>query len=173
MEIQTKRLLLCPLGLKYLNSTYEYARDIENTKFFKTLPCDGIEETREFLDGVEKEWQKSTPQNYDFAILAGELHIGAICICLNEARTQGELGWIINKKYWHKGYASEAAEALKEYFVDVMKIKHFTAHCDSENTASYRLMEKLGMHRVSCKGGRKNRAASGESMEYMYELVVE
>ena len=68
MEIQTKRLLLCPLGLKYLNSTFEYASDIENTKFMKYLPSDAIEETVEFLTGVEKEWQKSAPEDYEFAI---------------------------------------------------------------------------------------------------------
>ena len=173
MEIQTKRLLLCPLGLKYLNSTFEYASDIENTKYMKYLPSDAIEETVEFLTGVEKEWQKSAPENYEFAILADGVHIGAICLCLNKDRTEGELGWIINKKYWHKGYAFEAAQALIEYFVGVMKMKHFIAHCDSENIASYGLMEKLGMRRVSCSGGRRNKSSSEERMEYMYELIVE
>lgn len=49
------------------------------------------------------------------------------------------------------------AEALVTYFIDNMKTTHFIAHCDTENVASYRVMEKLGMVKTGKWGGRRNK----------------
>lgn len=40
---------------------------------------------------------------------------------------------------------------------------------DTENVASYKVMEKLGMTGTGEYGGRRNRAAAEESLEYQYE----
>ena len=44
--------------------------------------------------------------------------------------------------------------------------------CDSENAASYSLMERLGMRFVGRTGGRKNRSMDGERQELTYEIFV-
>ena len=82
----------------------------------------------------------------------------------------GEVGWIINKNYWRNGFAYEAAKALIQYVKTETKVNHFLAHCDTENIASYKVMEKLGMVRTGEWGGRRNRSASEDSREYRYEL---
>lgn len=170
MEIKTKRLVLTPLGMKYLQSTYEYASDIENTKYMQYLPDESIEEAIEFLESVDREWSKENPEFYEFAILKDEMHIGAIGIYLDENHMTGEFGWILNKKYWRQGYVSEAAEAILKFGVQELGLKHFIAHCDSENIASYKVMEKLGMHLVSCSGGRKNKSSDEDRKDCLYEL---
>lgn len=91
----------------------------------------------------------------------------------NEERTEGELGWILNKRYWGHGYTFEAAQALIDYASQNLGIKKFIAYCDSENIPSYSLMEKLGMSRVLCRSGRKNRSSYEERMEYKYALEKE
>ena len=83
------------------------------------------------------------------------------------------LGWIINRKYWGQGYAFESAKAVMEYFSANLGIRYFCAYCDTRNTASFKLMEKLGMKRVSESGGRKNRASSEEAFEYKYEIELQ
>ncbi len=169
IEIKTKRLLLVPLGLEYLNSVNEYALNYENTKYMCHLPKQNSEETRSFLREVEAEWAKDAPGFYEFAVLCENVHIGAVSIYFeNEA---GELGWILNRKYWGRGYAAEAAKGLIDYFSE-QGCRHFIAHCDTENVASYRIMEKLGMIRTGQTGGRKNRASAEESFEYRYELIL-
>ena len=114
------------------------------------------------------EWEKEKPEYYEFAILYDNQHIGAVGIYFENGI--GELGWIINKKHWGKGFAYEAAEALVQYFRTNRGTTHFIAHCDAENAASYRVMEKLGMVKTGVRGGRRNRAASQDSFEYQYEL---
>ena len=173
MEIRTKRLLLSPLGPQYVNTAFAYSGDLENTKFMLDLPEESIEETAEFFKKAEGEWQKEFPEFYEFAILTEGTHIGAVCLYLNEDRTEGELGWILNKRYWGHGYTLEAAQALIDYAYQNLGIKKFIAYCDSENIPSYSLMEKLGMSRVLCRSGRKNRSSSEERMEYKYALEKE
>ncbi len=170
IEITTKRLQLKPLGMVYLQTVNEYAMDIENTKYMCYMPNADEEETADFLRMVDLEWQKDKPDFYEFAILFENRHIGAVTIYLEDGK--GELGWILNKKYWGNGFAYEAAGALVKYFSEEKAVSHFIAHCDTLNIASYKVMEKLGMVRTGEWGGRKNRSSSEESSEYQYELII-
>lgn len=167
-EINTEHLVLKPLGRKYLKSTIQYAMDYENTKYMCHLPDETVEEAEEFLESVEQEWKKEQPEFLEFAVLYQGIHIGAVSVYFH--KDTGELGWIIHKDYWGRGFAGEAARALIQYAESERKVKHFLAHCDRDNTASYRVMEKLGMRRTGEWGGRRNRSASEDSFEYQYEL---
>ena len=160
LEINPENLVLKPLGKKYLNSTIQYAMDYENTKYMCHLPDETVEEAEEFLANVENGWKKKQPKFVEFAIIYNDIHIGAVSVYFeNDA---GELGWIINKNYWGNGFAY--------YTKTEIKVSHFFAHFDTENIASYKVMEKLGMSRTGERGGRRNKSASEDSLEYQYEL---
>lgn len=167
-EISTERLVLKPLGKNYLKSTVQYALDYENTKYMCHLPNETVEETEKFLADAEDEWKKEQPEFLEFAIIYHDIHIGAVSVYFEQ--DAGELGWIINKNYWGNGFAYEAAKALIDYAKAEIKISHFLAHCDAKNIASYKVMEKLGMSKTGEWGGRRNRSASEDSLEYQYEL---
>ncbi|MCM1231131.1 MAG: GNAT family N-acetyltransferase [Muribaculum sp.] len=168
IEIMTERLTLKPLGSEYLETVSAYAMDYENTKYMCHLPNEKIEETVNFLADIDAEWAKEQPAFYEFAMLYQGEHIGAVSIYFEN--DVGELGWIVNKKYWRNGFAYEAAKAIVSYFAEHMGTTHFIAHCDTENTASWKVMEKLGMTRTGEHDGRRNRAALEDSFEYQYEI---
>lgn len=170
IEIKTERLTLKPLGRVYLETVNAYAMDYENSKYMCRLPNESVEETVTFLAGVDAKWAKEEPAFYEFAILYHNELIGAVGIYFENGI--GELSWIINKKYWRNGFAYEAAKALVSYFTEHMGTTHFIAHCDTENVASYKVMEKLGMTRTGKCGGRRNRAAAEDSFECRYEMRV-
>ena len=134
------------------------------------LPKRNSEETLDFLKNVEAEWNKKRPCFYEFAMLYQERHVGAVSVYFENG--MGELGWIVNKQYWGKGFAYEAAKAVIQYFAANMGTTHFIAHCDTDNIASYKIMEKLGMIRIGKYGGRKNRAADHASFEFQYDMVL-
>lgn len=169
-NIYTERIVLTPLGTDFLKSVNEYALDYENTKYMCHLPKKSSDETLDFLRNVESEWNKEKPDFYEFAILYQDRHIGAVSVYFENGT--GELGWIVNKQYWGRGFAYEATKAVIHYFAANMGTTHFIAHCDTANIASYKTMEKLGMIRTGEYGGRKNRAANQESFEYQYEMVL-
>lgn len=58
-----------------------------------------------------------------------------------------ELGYIINPRFQNQGYATEAVHALFEYGFANWHIHRVVAHCNPENIASWKVMEKLGMKR--------------------------
>ena len=171
IQITTNRLSLQPLGLKYLESTHAYATDLENTRYMVHLPVKNKEETIQFLSGVEKEWNAEKQTDYEFAILLNDIHIGAISLYVDENNV-GELGYIIDKRYWGQGYTTEAAKALMEYAITELGIKHFFATCDSENIGSYKIMERLGMQLKERRFGRRNKSSHELREELLYELVV-
>lgn len=172
MNISTERLRLTQLGPQYLLSTHEYASDLENTKYMVHLPNADINQTKGFLDRVHKEWQKENPTFYEFAILLDDKHIGAVSIYLDQVNGIGELGWIINKKYWGNGYATEAATGVMNFAIQDLKLKKIIAQCDSENTSSFKVMSKLGLSLVEKTKGRKNRSSSEEREELLYSLEI-
>ena len=86
---------------------------------------------------------------------------------------QAELGWALRPEETGKGYATEAVEAaLRICFVD-LGLRRVTASCFAANTASSRLMERVGMRREA-RTVQNALHPSGEWMDgYGYALLVE
>lgn len=145
IELRTERLLLRPLDVMDLQTTHEYASDYDTTKYMVYLPNKSVEESLCFLTSVSEEWKKEEPSFYEFAITYDSKHIGVVSVRLNEDRTEGEFGWVINKKYWGQGFAKEAALAVKSFAVNQLRVKRLVATCDSRNISSAHVMEKIGL----------------------------
>ena len=56
-----------------------------------------------------------------------------------------EVGYSFDKAHWGRGYATEAAAAWLRYGFERAGLKRIVAVASPENTASRRVMEKLGM----------------------------
>ncbi|WP_154224391.1 GNAT family N-acetyltransferase [Marinicella rhabdoformis] len=56
-----------------------------------------------------------------------------------------ELGWRFKQSSWGKGYATEAAIAVKNTLETTQQITHFTALAFPDNQGSINIMKKLGM----------------------------
>lgn len=171
-EIKTDRLVLRPLCLDDLETVHTYASDQENTLYMLWLPNDSLKETADFLQLVTREWEKDRPDYYEFAVVLDGLQIGAVSVYLDETRKTGELGWILHKKYWKKGIALEAALAVKDFAVNILKVTKVTANCDDRNVSSYRLMEKLGLALENDTGTRTYKKTSETAKELTYSLMV-
>lgn len=59
-----------------------------------------------------------------------------------------------------------------EYAITEFGIKHFIAHCDSENIGSNKIIESLGMVLKEKTFGRKNIASEEIREEIMYEYII-
>ncbi|MEM5584562.1 GNAT family protein [Roseibium sp. AS2] len=63
-----------------------------------------------------------------------------------EAR-QGTFGFTLHPAHQGRGYATEACRALLKIGFDGLRLHRIFACCDARNTASSRVMERLGMRR--------------------------
>ena len=171
--INTDRLMIVPMEMKYLKSTHEYAADLENTKYMLNLPNETLDETKGFILYAEEEWKKQEPTFFEYAIIMGGIHVGAISLYPDkDNKSSAELGWTVNKKYWKQGICAEAAKALVNYAIKNFEISRFIAHCDSENIASRAVMEKIGMSKIDEYGGRFNKQSADERRECLYEMII-
>lgn len=59
-----------------------------------------------------------------------------------------EIGWRLAHEHWGKGYAREAAQASLDWVWDHLAVDHVAAITTPGNTASWGLMERLGMVRA-------------------------
>ena len=67
---------------------------------------------------------------------------------MSQARgVQAELGWSLRPEETGKGYATEAVEAALSICFEDLGLRRVIASCFTANTASYRLMERVGMRR--------------------------
>jgi len=57
------------------------------------------------------------------------------------------VGWYIDPKYQHQGYATEAAKAMIDYMFKEVEINKIITGAAIINIASWKIMEKLGFER--------------------------
>jgi RimJ/RimL family protein N-acetyltransferase len=127
-------------GLRVLNADPEVMRYI-------TGQPETAEETRASIARVSARWET---QGYSWWSLieqeTGEL-VGAGCIqhLGHDAANPHEIGWRLRPDRWGRGYAIEAARRMAGFAFDDLQAPLLCAICDPANTASARVMEKLGM----------------------------
>lgn len=60
---------------------------------------------------------------------------------------EGELGYLVDPAYAGRGFATAIAGAMLDLAFGELGLHRVTAGCFADNTASWRVMEKLGMRR--------------------------
>lgn len=85
-------------------------------------------------------------ERFEYGIYLGDTVIGFVNDCeIKDASV--EIGYVIAPAYQGKGYATEAVRACIDELLR-MGYTHIRAGYFEENTASRRVMEKCGMHRL-------------------------
>lgn len=65
----------------------------------------------------------------------------------SQEHRSGEIGFVFHPAHHGKGYAYEASQVLLRLGFAEMKLHRIVGRCDARNTASARLLERLGMRR--------------------------
>ena len=71
--------------------------------------------------------------------------IGWCGIKFDSNKNEFDIGFRFYRKYWNKGFATETAKKCLEFGFDQLKIKRVVGRAMEENTASIKVLEKLGM----------------------------
>ena len=56
-----------------------------------------------------------------------------------------EVGYLLQRNYWHKGYATEAARACKKYAFEILNAKEVCSIIRDTNAASQKVAVRNGM----------------------------
>lgn len=154
-----------------VTTTFAYSSDFENTHLMLMVPQKTIEETRDFLEKCIAEYDKENPEYLSFAVCLDGLHIGEVFVCLSVK--EADIGWLIHKRYWGNGYATEAAKQLVEYIRTELKRSDIVAYCDERNIASQKVMRNIGMEFAGSNGIRTYEKDVEDWEEVKYQLKQE
>lgn len=117
-----------------------YAQDVDVTRYLVWRPHPDLQATRAFLSRCADVWAEGS--SFPYAILRrsdGKL-IGML-----ELGADGCVGYVLEKASWGQGLMPEALKALIAWCLGPGGYRKIWAHCDVDNPASARVMEKAGM----------------------------
>ncbi len=147
---ETERLIIRNFQDSDLNSFHAYRNDPEVAKYQGwKLPL-SLDRAQDFIERVKTIPLGLLGEHYQLAIeikKTGEM-IGDVAYwsTVNDARLI-MIGYSIASPHWMQGYASEATTRLLDFIFYDLQAHRVSADCDTNNTGSYRLLEKLGFRR--------------------------
>lgn len=144
VELRTARLLLRPFELTDVDDVWAYASDPEVARY-RPLPDPYTRnDAAEFVDRqMRTDWSISP----EFAVVYGRRVIGGISLHVNPEHETAELGYLLGKRWWGRGLATEAARAVVDWGFPNFKLHKVYARAHVDNKPSWRVMERLGMTR--------------------------
>ena len=105
----------------------------------------GEKDARDFFVNAERDFRAGRAVTFAICVAStGEL-CGAAGLHITEANQHAELGYWIGVPFWGNGYATEAAGAAVAFGFETSNLNRIFAHHFAGNTASQRVLEKIGM----------------------------
>lgn len=166
-SLKTERLVLRGLGYKDAPDIFTYTSNIMNTRFVLWKRHTSLADTYEYITGLYS--IDNIGYMYTWAITLNDKAIGTIDLSYNDTYKEIELGYILNMKYWHKGYAFEAAKAVLEFAKNI-GVKRIIGLCFTVNAASKGLLEKLGFKFIKTIDNYHNVPSISDKTGLYYEL---
>ena len=141
--ITTERLILRAFCLADADDLYAYLSDERVYQFEPGAPID-----REQAKKMAAEFSTSS-DFWAVEVQAEQKVIGQVYFKQIDPLhlMTWELGYILSPHYQRQGYASEAAAALVRHGFANWSIHRVVAHCNPQNSASWKLLEKIGFRR--------------------------
>ncbi len=144
--MQTDRLILRRSRREDASVIYErYHQDPRVAHYLTWRPSATIEQTYAFLERCEARWDVGDSFPWMVTLTGDDNPIGMIEMRIS--RHGAELGYVLARAYWNKGYMTEAIKAVTAWAMVQPDIYRVWAVCDIENTASVRVLEKAGFRR--------------------------
>lgn len=142
--VETERLIIREITKADVPRLYELYADEEITRYMESL-YPTLHEEEEYTEN----YIKNVYHFYGYGIWvliekrSGQI-IGRAGLEYHDGFDGLELGFMLGKKYWHKGYAYEACQAILSYGEKELELQSYRALVHVNNEASKRLCEKLG-----------------------------
>ncbi len=145
--METKRCLIKPIHWDDFDSYVESSKDPEVVQYIGDGKVISREEHyQKWLDRMA--YMEQNPGFGSFTVFlksTGE-QMGSCNVNQLDDTDLKHLGYRIYKEYWGQGYATEVAAAARDHALGTMKLDLITAAVDIENTASQRVLDKIGMN---------------------------
>jgi ribosomal-protein-alanine N-acetyltransferase len=141
--LETERLILRKFDRHDTEAVYRLRGDADIMRYIRS-PQDR-NETINWLKLVSSHWEDERIGFCAVIEKASGLFAGWCGLWRLKETRETEVGYAISKEFWGRGFATEAGRRFLEYGFNELKVDKIVAVARPENTASRRVMEKLGM----------------------------
>ncbi|HET9488648.1 MAG TPA: GNAT family N-acetyltransferase [Methylomirabilota bacterium] len=143
--IRTGRLVLRPWSVDDAGDVFQYANDVEWSRYLRIAQPYSLEDARKF---ITTQLLLNRQEHPSWAIEHEERVVGGINLRLMSDLRIGVLGYSIARAVWGRGLATEAARGIVDTaFNGCPTLACVRAIVDARNAASLRVLEKLAMKR--------------------------
>ena len=144
--IETERLILRPLTEGDAGFIFELVNDLSFIQNIGDRNVRTLEDAKRYItNGPVASYARNGFGLYLVELKDTGQPIGMCGLIRRNMLNDVDIGYAYLPRYWSKGYAIEAALAMKQYAREVIGLKRMVAVVDPQNTGSIRLLEKLGM----------------------------
>ena len=143
-KIITERLILRKPSKDDAQNMFDnWASDPEVTKFLTWLPHESIDVTKTIINKWLEEENDPKTHRFIISLKSSEEAIGSIDVVNYHDDGNPEIGYCLSRKYWNKGFMTEAAGAFIDYLFNEGYKKVYIC-AEINNVGSNRVIEKLG-----------------------------
>ncbi len=146
-QINTPRLLLRRFTIEDAPKMYgDWASDEEVTRYLLWAAHKSQEETESLLKSWAEDYKNAAAYLWCIEWKETAEPIGSIGVTkMIEQAQLVELGYFISRRYWHQGIATEALQAVMDFFFDEVGVNRVESRHDPRNPYSGKVMEACGM----------------------------
>jgi len=142
--IETDRLLLREFILDDAEKFYQLNLNPNVIKYTGNASFKSIEEAKSFLENY-KDYKTNGYGRWAVINKESNEFIGWCGLKYGELKNETDIGFRFFEEEWHKGYATESAASCLKYGFEVLKLNRIIGRAMKENTASIKVLEKIGL----------------------------
>ena len=142
--VATERLILREFSLEDAQDFYELNLDEEVMKYTADAVFRTIEESADLIRNY-KEYDKTGFGRWTVVLKETNEVLGWCGLKYIQSVDEVDLGYRLKRKYWNRGYATEACKASIEIGFNQYNIDLIAGRTMTDNMASRRVLEKIGM----------------------------
>jgi ribosomal-protein-alanine N-acetyltransferase len=144
-QLDTARLRLRRSKPEDVQAVFEYGSDPEVARYADWPRLTRLEDASRVVASASSRWESAEEYTWRLTVKPDDVPMGGVGCSIDGHRA--ELGYLVHRELWGRGYATEAAGAVFEWLRSVATVLRIQATCDIDNVGSVRVLEKLGMTR--------------------------
>ena len=144
-SVQTPHLTLRPLQPADAVVLHRIYQSEGVLRYFPNPTPPPLEKVQRFIAGQQAHWEKYGYGNWGILPKGESEIVGWAGLQFLPELNETEVGFLLDRPFWGKGYATEAALASLDFGFEHFNLDHIIALVHPDNLASRRVIEKCGL----------------------------
>jgi ribosomal-protein-alanine N-acetyltransferase len=143
--LEGNKIYFAPVKIDDVKAIHKYASDEDVSRFIGWKLMNSEEETYKFVEEIIRRVNKGTHLYASIFTKENKELIGtAMIFGFNDEDKHAEIGYVLDKDHWRKGYGAETIKLVNEYVSKHLDLHRLNAFVVDVNVGSAKALEKNG-----------------------------